>query len=425
MNSTGTNDHCVTYSTMRRPKLGIILLAEFPPPDYVTASMIVSLLIAVGFAALILRFFVQDWYRLYSFPHLRTPTGLPAELPLISFLIPARNEERNIERCVRGALAQDYPNCEVIVLDDGSVDRTGAILAGLSADRRLRVLRGRPLPAGWVGKSYACQQLSDAARGEWLLFLDADGVPEVGLATALLAHAQRQQLDLVTLFPFLELGSFWERLVLPPFLALLTAFFPYERAARPDARPQDVLANGQCIFVRRAAYESVDGHMAVRNEVLEDVRLAQSIRAANYKVGGAEAMAYLSVRMYTNGREVVEGLTKNAAAGVRAVGGRSGLVVLRLVLMTFGPPWLIGSGINWLALGGGVAAWSVLGLGIMTLMTSIAFWGVIYRRLYRQPAGYALLWPLGLLSYLLIALRSFWLVRSGRGVMWKGRTYTG
>lgn len=375
------------------------------------------------FSAALIAMLARDAVRLQRVPRL-APPAVPADPPLISILIPARNEERGIGRCVRAALAQSYPRIEVIVVDDGSTDRTGAILSGI-ADRRLRVLAGRPLPAGWVGKCNACQQLGERAAGEWLLFLDADTVAGPDLAAALLSGAAGRGLDLLTIFPFLELGTFWERLILPPFLALIQALFPYERMERPDVRPDQVVANGQCIFVRRAIYERVGGHGAVRNEVLEDVRLAQAICAAGGRVGVAEGMDQLRVRMYTSGREVAAGLMKNAAAGYRSGGGRSAWAMLGLALTTFGPLWLLALGALGLVLGDVGLAWSGLLGGGLSLLAALALRGALYRQLYRQPAAYGLLWPLGLAGYMLIAGVGLWRVRSGRGVTWKGRTYSG
>jgi GT2 family glycosyltransferase len=384
--------------------------------------MILTIVIAAAGVGLLL-LVAREVRRLGRVPHLSAP-AVPADPPLISILIPARNEERAIGRCVRAALAQAYPRVEVIVVDDGSTDGTSRILASL-AGPRLRVLAGRPLPPGWVGKCNACQQLGEAARGEWLLFLDADTAAGPALAAALLASAELRGLDLLTIFPFLELGTFWERLILPPFLALITAIFPFEQMERPDARPDQVLANGQCLFVRRRAYEGVGGHGAVRGEVLEDVRLAQALRAAGQRVGAAEGMAHLRVRMYTSGREVAAGLMKNAAAGYRSGGGRSAWAMAELILAAFGPIWLIGVGLAALAVGEAGAAWAGLAAGGLSLLASLGLRCGLYRRLYAQPAAYGLLWPLGLLGYMLIASVGMWRVRSGRGVIWKGRTYAG
>ena len=358
-----------------------------------------------------------------------TPALLPADAPpdplLVSILIPARNEAASIGRCLAGALAQSYSHYEVIVVDDGSTDATLQILTGLAAEHgRLRVLRGRPLPPGWAGKCNACQQAADAARGRWLLFLDADTAPAPGLVAALMMHAERHGQDMLTIFPFLELGSFWERVVLPPFLALITAVFPPERQNAPDVRPDEVAANGQCILLRRSAYVGIGGHAAVRGEVLEDMRLAQALRAAGFRTGSASGLPFLRVRMYRNGREVLEGLTKNAVAGFRAGGGRSAWGGARVFLLALAPFNLLVLGAA-LALEGQPEAWAVLVAGGALALGALWFWALLLRTLYRQPAPWALLWPLGTLCYGAIAVRAAWRVWSGRGVEWKGRVYEG
>ncbi len=383
------------------------------------------ILAALAAAALLIAGYAHEWARLRARPRLVRPDPPPADAPLVSLLIPARNEERSIARCVAGALAQRYPRFEVLVLDDASTDGTADVLARFADDPRLRVLRGRPLPQGWVGKSFACQQLGAQARGAWLLFLDADTEPQPGLVAALLTCARRRQLDLVTVFPFLELGTFWERVLLPPFLAFITSIYPVERFERSGTRSDEVLANGQCIFVRRSAYEAIGGHSAVRNEVLEDVHLAQAIHAAGFRVGGLEGLEYLRARMYHNGPEVVEGLAKHAAAGARNSGSRSWRAASWHLALAWGPLILIWAGAALLAGGAGAgAAWVALA-GVLTWTVGLWFWGTMYRRQYRLSPLYALAWPPGLLVYLLIALRGMWHVRRGRGVSWKGRTYAG
>ncbi|MCS6882942.1 MAG: glycosyltransferase family 2 protein [Oscillochloridaceae bacterium] len=383
------------------------------------------ILAAVTVAVLLIAGYAREWARLRARPRLAPPDPLPADAPLVSLLIPARNEERSIGRCVAGALAQRYPRFEVLVLDDASTDGTAAVLAGFAHDPRLRVLHGQALPRGWVGKSFACQQLSAQARGEWLLFLDADTAPQPDLAAALLTHARRRDLDLVTIWPFLELGTFWERVMLPPFLAFITTIYPLERFERPGTRPEEVLANGQCIFVRCAAYAAIGGHAAVRNQVLEDVHLAQAIRAAGFRIGGAEGPEYLHTRMYHNGREVAEGLAKHAAAGTRNSGARSWRAAVWHLMLAWGPLALMGGGAALWASGAGGGAASVMVAGIAAWVVEMWFFGALYRRRYHLSPLYALLWPIGLLAYLLVAIRGMWRVRSGRGVSWKGRTYAG
>ncbi|WP_245860701.1 glycosyltransferase [Candidatus Chloroploca asiatica] len=380
--------------------------------------------LASGLTILLLVGYWRDWRRVRRQPRFRAPAPLPADAPLVSILIPARNEERAIGRSVAGALAQDYPQFEVVVVDDGSTDGTAARLAEL-ANSKLRVLAGQPLPAGWVGKCNACQQLGETAHGEWLLYLDADTAPAPQLTSVLMRYATAKNLDLVTVLPLLELGTFWERVILPPFLGMITTLYPFERFEDPKVRPEQVFANGPCILIRREAYEAIGGHGAVRNEVLEDVQLAQALRRAGYRLGGGEGFDYLRVRMYNNGREVAEGLMKNAAAGYRSGGRRSGWIALRQFILALGPYWIMGSGAALLALGSDTLGWSIIALGLGSFVASLLLWGWLYRRLYRLSGWYGLLWPLGMMSYLLIAGWGMWRVGSGRGVVWKGRTYTG
>lgn len=365
--------------------------------------------------------FIVDWQRMRRIPRL-SPPNLPSDPPFVSILIPARNEERGIARCVRGALAQRYPHFEVIVVDDGSTDQTPTILADLAAaDSRLHPIAGKPLPPGWVGKCHACQQASSVAKGEWLLFLDADTAPAPDLTAALLCYALATNGDMVTIFPFLELETWAEQLVLPPFVSLIVSIFPFERLSQPDVRPEEVLANGQCIFVRRAAYDAVGGHSAVRGEVLEDVRLGQTFRAAGFTVRGAIGLEYLRVRMYTNAAEVVEGLMKNASAGSRSGGWRSLFAMTMLLAQAYAPLLLMITGWSLSGWAGSV----VFLAGLLAWLAGLLFWGMLYRRFYHLNPLYALLWPIGLLLYLLIAGYGILRVQLGRGVTWKGRRYAG
>ncbi len=370
--------------------------------------------------------FIQDYMRMQLMPRLTHCQSTRAEQPFISVLIPVRNEARNIAHCLDGALNQQYPFYEVIVVDDHSTDATPAILAHYTAlDQRLRLVQCNQLPAGWTGKCHACQQAAMAAQGAWLLFLDADTIPQPALLSRLITYVQQQQLDMLSLFPFLELGSFWERLVMPPFIALIHAIFPFERLNAPDVRPDEVVANGQCILVRRSAYEYIGGHQAVSDEVLEDVRLAQSLRRAGFRTGAAEGHQDLRVRMYTSGHEVFEGLTKNAVAGYRSGGDRSFWAGMRQFMLAFGPFDLLFLGLVLLVFRGDVVAWAIVLHGIAALLVALSFWSWLLHTMYHVPRSYALLWPVGVLCYSIIALHSIWRVQSGRGVIWKGRTYVG
>ena len=375
--------------------------------------------------ALVLIELGRDIARLHARPRLRTPLPKDHYGPQVSLLIPARNEQTTIGRCLDGALSLHYAPLELLVLDDGSTDETPSVLAAYAATGRVQVLQGQALPEGWAGKCYACQQLADAAHGEWLLFIDADTAPQPGLIAALMAYAREQQLDALSIWPFLELGSFWERAVLPAFYGLIAAVYPADRANDPTAAPDAVLANGQCLLIRRTAYAAIGGHGAVRGEILEDVRIGQALRGAGYRVGITHGAGFMRVRMYTSSREVFAGLTKNAAAGYRSGGLRSFLAATRLLLLVAAPQWLLAAGLIALRQSRGRKGWALLGQGALTLGAGLGSWGEQLHELHGMPRRAAPLYPLGVVTYLLIALRAMWQVRRGRGVVWKGRTYQG
>lgn len=381
-------------------------------------------LFAAGLAALASALMLRDLRMLGRMPVV-PPAAPDAPQPPVSVVIPARDEERVIERAVRGVMGQRYANWTLTVLDDHSTDRTGALLAGLAAeDGRIAVLDGAPLPDGWVGKCWACWQAARSAGGEWLLFLDADTQPQPELIAASVAYAEAERLDLLTVLPLLQLGSFWERAILPAFLSIIEAAFPLEKINDPAS--DVVLANGQCILVRRSAYERAGGHAAVRDKVLEDVELAQAVVRAGGRLRAADGRHLIAVRMYTNGAEVREGLTKNAIAGLRNGGPRSAWAGARQALVAFTPPGLL-LGALWATL----RRWPLRERRTVQASAAVAggvaalAWGRFMRRLYGQPAWTAALFPLGLLAYMAIAAGAALRIWRGQGVRWKGRTYEG
>jgi hypothetical protein len=345
-------------------------------------------------------------------------------LPSLTIIVPARNEADRIDRCLAGIVAQGAPALHVIVLDDGSTDGTAAIAESFAPELpQLRVLTGAPLPPGWAGKCWACWQAAQQSRTEWLLFLDADTAPLPGMIQTLTRYAAANQLDLLTLLPLLELRSFWERVLMPPFVGLIQAVYPLDQVN--DPRSPLALANGQCILVRRSVYMAVDGHRAVRDSVLEDVRLAQTIKDAGYHMRAVGGPNLMRVRMYTNFGEVAEGLRKNAIAGFRAGGNlRSGLGGARQALLSFGPLLLIVGGALLLLLGqpqGGVT----LGFGVGLLLLTLGYWGYTIHRLHQISPLWALLYPFGTLCYFSLAGLALVSIALGQGVTWKGRTYSG
>lgn len=232
-------------------------------------------------------------------------------LPLISVVIPAKNEESNIRVCVEGLLKQDYPDYEIIVINDNSRDRTGEILDEMGACRvdgkpgRLRRLDCPPAPEGWTGKNHALTCGVPFARGEWLLFTDADTRHEPSSLSASHAHMEKAGLDFLTLLPRCLATGFFENLIQPAAMGFIGLWFPMHRVN--NASDTLHFANGQFILVRKKAYEQVGGHKAVAPEFLEDFGLMRLMKESGFKVQCALGEAIYGTRMYDSLRTLWRG----------------------------------------------------------------------------------------------------------------------
>jgi len=347
-------------------------------------------------------------------------------LPSVAIVVPARNEERNIGPCLESLVAQEYPEFRVVVVDDRSTDRTGDVARSVAPgrSRELRVLSGAPLPDGWFGKPWACQQGADASSGELILFTDADTRHAPSLLHRAVEALADDRADALSLKGWQVLGSFGERLVQPHIFLLLG--LRYRRLDRPvgPERPRDAIANGQYILISRDAYDGVGGHSAVRGEVVEDLRLAQVICGAGLSLSLRGAEDAFATRMYHSLREVVDGWTKNLAVGARqSVGGAAplalpGILAFLVGLWILPPVTLLLS----LALGGVGGSLSVplTAWAAGSSAVGLLFWIWVLHRFGVAPL-YALLYPVGAVVTAWIVVRS-WL-RGDRRVEWKGRRY--
>jgi len=363
------------------------------------------------------------WLHDRHHPGLPIPPALPVpDAPLISVVVPARNEARNLPRCLTSLLAQTYSRLEVIVVDDRSTDATPHLLAEFAVrDPRLKVIAGRPLPEGWAGKPHALTQGAEAAQGEWLCFVDADTFAAPNLLASAHAAALTYQADFFTLLTRQELDTFWEKVIMPIVFTSIAAGFSAKRVNDPG-RP-DAIANGQFILVRRVVYEALGGHRALRSSIVEDKDMAVRVKRAGYRLVLGDGRALARTRMYTSFNEIWEGWTKNIYFGVR---DRRGLLLLGALASAAGalllPGWLI-AGWAWWLFGGG---WPAL----MTMAEATLVWGgllysrIVVAREFEISRWYALTLPLGALVFGAMMWASTIKVLSGKGVTWKGRTYT-
>ena len=268
----------------------------------------VIIAVIVGLLLLNLCFSLVALRRLEDF----VPASRPvAAWPRISVLIPARNEAANIAACLASLQAQTYPNAEILVLDDESTDDTAAIVARLAAaDRRVRLLHGAPLPAGWLGKCHACAQLAAAATGDYLLFTDADTRHGPASLAGALAAAEQRHLGLVSVLPRQQAFTASEQVMMPLLPLNILALLPVGLVRR---RPEPSLSAGigQFLCFRRAAYVAAGGHAAVRDQVLDDVTLARRVKAAGWRGDLLDGGASVRCRMYHSFGDIWRGFSKN------------------------------------------------------------------------------------------------------------------
>ena len=353
---------------------------------------------------------------------------VPAEplsgAPLVSVIVPARNEALAIESCIRSVLDQSYPSFEVLVLDDRSEDATGDILAALADhDERLRVLAGEPLPAGWVGKCWALYQAARQARGEWLLFLDADTHLRPGAILSVVAFAQERQLDLLTLVPQQTFETFWELAILPAiFGAIMTSGGSFHEVNDPNSPVAKAI--GQFMFFRASSYWSIGGHETVRDEIVEDFALARRIKGTGLRLTLADGRRQAQTRMYRSLGQIWQGFSKNSYLEARKQPGGIVAVVLTPWL-TIAFPLLTSLCLAWRRLAGRTACRQERLLQVQSGLQLAAVLHFSYQIV--QMLGIRIRWalsvPFGFLFFSVLLLNSAYRVLSGRGVSWRGRTY--
>ncbi len=347
------------------------------------------------------------------------------DLPFVSVLVPARNEEGKIGRCLESLVKQDYPNLEIIVIDDRSTDRTGEIIEQYAKqDSRIKFVRGKDAPDGWIGKCNALAHAVGYASGDWYLFTDADTCHRPNSVRDSVSYAVQDKCDLVSFVPLQELGSFWERLIMPVLLGSFLIGDPFHTVNDPDA--ERAYAYGQYILCRRSSYLALGGHQSVRDEIVEDHAIARVFKEKGYKISVADGKTLYSVRMYTNLETLWQGWTKNLYS---LIDSRVIHLVLILLLINFvalvpfielimvGTMWFDGTEVT-------------PHLQHMTLIVAIEMLVLLawFKRTSEHHAGlnwaHFLMVPMGSLGVSVLYVHAAYLVLSGSQVNWKGRRYT-
>ncbi len=232
------------------------------------------------------------------------------EAPKVSIIVPAKDEAENIRGCLESLLSQDYPNYEVVLVDDRSDDATAEIGDAVSSiDDRLRVLRIEHLPAGWTGKTHALHFAQQHADGEWLLFVDADASLHPACLSVVLRDAHDEDAGLASVLPRMDMRSFWEKVVQPLAATLLMTLFPLPRV-NDRSRIDGGFANGQFMLMRRTAYDAIGGHESVKDKFCEDINLGRLIKQQGLGLRVVFAPALVSVRMYASLPQIMRGWSR-------------------------------------------------------------------------------------------------------------------
>lgn len=333
------------------------------------------------------------------------------DLPGVSIVVPARNEALNLPRLLRSLTALNYPDYEVLVVDDASTDETAAIALSF-ANLSVRVIQSDGPPPGWTGKNHACWLGAEQTRKLWLLFTDADTTHAPASLRAAINFALEQRAAALSLFTRQECRSFWERLLLP------FAYQQYFLGVRPrqvNSPSGPALANGQYFLIRRDAYEAAGGYAAIAGSMIDDVALAGRLKASGTVPLACRGEALVSVRMYTRLGAIAEGFTKNSYSFLREQRAAGVLVALSTASAASVLPTLLGTLVGKPKRGRRGLALAAYG----TQAAGIVFWA----RLFSVPLWYTLLAPLAAVIFMGIALLSAARTITGRVVTWKGRSY--
>ncbi len=321
--------------------------------------------------------------------------------------------------CIRSILAQDYGWFEVIAVNDRSTDATEAILETLAkSDDRLRVIEGEEPPAGWLGKPYAMQQAFTHARGEWILATDADMIFEKAVLRTAVDRTLKRKADAMTLIPNFEAGSFWERVMIPTWAWVLLMFTLFYRISNP--KTQGAVGIGGFFLMRRTVLERVGGYEALKDEVMEDVRLAEMIKRSGARLLTEHAPNLLSTRMYRNFREMWECSTKNWFSGIKFSLRFALSCVFSMYLISVVPPLITLASAIGIVAGMSAHLWLLFVPAALSWLLQILVLAMVSIHSEVSP-GYALTAPLGLGLLYAMLFDSSIRITTGIGVRWKGR----
>lgn len=367
-------------------------------------SLVIFLIVIITIA--IINIIALQRFRLGRYP-------VPVKLPRVTVMIPARNEEHNIVECIESLLAQDYPDFEVIALDDHSTDRTWEMLQRFAKNTKIRLMKGRKLPQGWFGKHWACHQMTEAASGEIFIFTDADTRHKPDSISAAVAALIAENADLLTALPREEAKTAGETLLIPimPFAILGFLALPFAHAVKWPIFSATI---GQFMVFRRKSFEGIGGYKAIKKKQVDDMALGQRIKKFGYRWRFFDGNATIYCRMYRGFAETFRGLGKTIfSAFERKI--LPFLFVWTFLFTVFLEPFSV-IGVR---LAGGQVSDLSLYIALAGIMAALVLWTIVIIK-FRFPFGTIFLYPVTFTLTLIMAYYSVFVTLSGKAT-WKGR----
>ena len=361
------------------------------------------------FLVLLLLNLIQNLKRLKNQERVK----LKDPLPLISVLIPARNEEKNIENCVTSLLRSEYPWLEIIVLDDNSTDRTYEIVEELSRHHRnLKIIKGKELPPGWNGKNWACHQLSQVARGKWYAFTDADTTHRPQSVSLAFTAAQKRKSVFVTYIPGLPAKTWSEKLFYSIIHFTFFALLPF-RVVNYTRNSRLAFGIGPFLFINRKFYFSFGGHESIKTAIVDDIALAKRVEEHKGKISAVDGTKVMDVRFYTCFKELWHGFSKNVYEAIGCAPHYLIALLISCYFLFIYPYFLL-----W-------EAWeSQQDLTVPLLMVGIiSLIKIILSLRFQTSIIFGLLHPFSVALAFLILLNSFRISVFKKKIEWKERLY--
>lgn len=372
-------------------------------------------IVAVILLFIMINFIINNYVFKNTINH-RLPDSFLRKDPLISVLIPARNEQDNIKRCINSLLKQDYSNLEILVLDDNSTDITAAIVEKMAEkDDRVKLYHGKPLARGWLGKSYACQQLSEYANGDYLAFIDADTLHFPTSISSSVACLLKYRVDALSVFAKQIMVTIHERMMIPFGNFMIMGFMPLALIRKTKSALFST-AIGQFILFKKDVYKAIGGHKSVKGEILEDIHISKQVKRCGFKFMIFDGRSNLYCRMYHNFKEVVHGYSKVIFSSFDY-----NIAMISVALIMITAIYLMPFVMLPLAI---LFDWPLVITNIIILQTIfVLVTKIILAIRFKMKAVDVLLHPLSIMYLLSMAVNSVYQFRFNIGVYWKGRTY--